>query len=378
MPSPRIDNLNSYTNLIINGNFDVWQRTEGASINFTTTRLYNADRWSHERSSGYSGNSTAARSTDVPTLAQSGFQSSYSLLATNGTGLASPGSSEYHVPFMYRMEGQDYQAIHGQACRIQFWIKSSVAGTYSLALRNRDSNRSYVTTFTINSANTWEKETIDLTMDTAAGWSFANDIGLVVTVAAAVGSSYSTPNLNAWQSGNYLGATSQTNWAGTTGATMQIAQFMLTKGSFGSSTSLTFQRAGRTISDELRMCQRYCQVTGSKLGYSTSPYSANSIAFLYKHAVTLRSAPNSITLYAMSGLALGNYFGPPGPRDVQVYSANSGSSVGSGAVNFAPNLGDCSQEYSSLIFTGGGSWTAGHNVIIVLGSDLKLAISAEL
>lgn len=378
MASPRIDNLNSYTNLIINGNFDVWQRMEGSTVNFAGTRLYNADRWCHVRSSGYSGNSTAVRSTDVPTLAQSGFQSSYSLLVTNATGLASPSSTDYHMPFQYIMEGQDYQTIHGQACRFQFWIKSSIAGTYPFSLRNIDGTRSYVTTFNVSAANTWEKKTIDITMDSSGTWNFDTNVGILIAITGYVGSAYSTSTLNTWQSGNYFGATSQTNWAGTTGATIQIAQFMLTKGSFSSSTSLTFQRAGRTISDELRMCQRYCQVTGSKLGYSTSPYSANSIAFLYKHAVTLRSAPNSITLYAMSGLALGNYFGPPGPRDVQVYSANSGSSVGSGAVNFAPNLGDCSQEYSSLIFTGGGSWTAGHNVIIVLGSDLKLAISAEL
>lgn len=330
MPSPRIDNLNSYTNLIINGNFDVWQRTDGASINFTTTRLYNADRWSHERSSGYSGNSTAARSTDVPTLAQSGFQSSYSLLATNGTGLASTGSADYHVPFMYRMEGQDYQAIHGQACRIQFWIKSSVAGTYSLALRNRDSNRSYVTTFTINSANTWEKETIDLTMDTAAGWSFANDIGLVVTVAAAVGSSYSTSNLNAWQSGNYLGATSQTNWAGTTGATMQIAQFMLVKGSFASSTSLTFQRAGKTIADELMLCYRYCYVPvnsgvvgdGSWLCALQGLTATSAVGVIHMPA-PMRTKPN-ISVSSVSHFELINGLGATGPS--AIYMSPSGAS----------------------------------------------------
>jgi hypothetical protein len=263
--TPRLDSLER--NLIINGNMDFWQR----GTSFSSVNGFTADRW-NVSVTGYTV--TASRSTDVPTLAQSSFQSQYSLLATNGTG-AAPTAGQFWTN-RYSVEGFDYQQIHGKKVRLQFWIKSSVAGTYSVALRNNAADRNYVTTFTISSASTWEKKTIDIQMDTAGTWVFDNGEGLRLFITNTVGSTFSTSTLNTWQAGNFIGATGQTQLGATTGATFQLAQVMLIPqdlSTAGATTvDLPFQRAARSIGHELQMCQRYYETSyesGTALGTAT-------------------------------------------------------------------------------------------------------------
>ena len=87
------------TNLVIGGDFSFWQR----GTSFSTNGGYTADRWNQIFAGGYT--QTVTQSTDVPTVAQSGFQSRYSLLLTNGTG-ASPTSGAYQE-IRHILEGQD-------------------------------------------------------------------------------------------------------------------------------------------------------------------------------------------------------------------------------------------------------------------------------
>lgn len=338
--APRIDSIQSGQNLAINGAMDFFQR--GTSINFAGSRLYSADRFCHVRSGGYSGNSNASRSTDVPTLAQSGYAFSYSLLVTNGTGLASPAASDFHLPIQYIMEGYDYALIHGKTTRYQFWIKASIAGTYSVAFRNAAGNRSYVTTVSVTAANTWQLKTIDMTMDTAGTWNFDNTGGVFITIAGAVGSTFQTSNLNTWQNGNFFGATTQTNWAGTTSATIQITGFMIVQGSFSSDAVLTFRRAGRTISDELAMCQRYCpayyfnSVSGPFGQFRNTTDGSIQIPFM----VSARAVPTSISLVG-------------GGTYLATVSNGSTTSISNPTFNSA-NLQGCKVD-----FTGGTGGTSG-------------------
>jgi hypothetical protein len=64
--------------------------------------------------------------------------------------------------------------------------------------------------------------------------------------------------LNQWATGtNKFASSTQTNWAGTTGATFQLAQVMLVPGVFDSTYVVPFRRAGNSIGHELQLCQRY-------------------------------------------------------------------------------------------------------------------------
>ena len=253
--SPRLDSVERQ--ICLNGDFSLWQRgvgptTPGASITYLADRFGTAQ-------SGYTA--TQQRSTDVPTQAASGYSSNYSLLVTNGTG-ASPTTSQYQV-MSYSVEGQDYQGIHAKKIRIQFWVKSSVTGTYVFHLRNAAATRAYTTTYSIASANTWQKVALDIQLDSSGTWAFDNTIGLQLMWTLTSGSNFQSSTLNAWQTtaGTTWGATGQTQWGATTGATFQIAQVSVIPQDFtlagASNVDIPFQRAGRTIQQELAMCQRY-------------------------------------------------------------------------------------------------------------------------
>lgn len=299
--TPRLDALER--NLLINGNFDFWQRGAGPATpggGFS----YLADRYWASQAGSYTA-ATQERSTDVPTQAQSGFLSTYSHLLTNGTG-AAPSAASY-IGSGINMEGYDYTNLHGKKGRFQFWCKSSIAGTFAFTVRNGAGTRSYVTTFTVNAVNTWEKKTIDVEFDTAAG--YATEVGhaLRIMIGLAIGTNFSTSSLNTWQAGNFFGATGQTQWAATTGATFRVSQFMLlpqdmTAGG-ASLTDVTFQRAGRTTQDELAMCQRYtykpqndpASVGGSQATYGSGQAFSTTQALVYiPFPVEMRTTPTLV------------------------------------------------------------------------------------
>jgi hypothetical protein len=285
--APRIDNLNSYTNIVLNGNFDFWQRN--TSFAAVANDTYTADRWQHSKTGSMFA--TISRSTDVPTVAQSGFASQYSLLYTVTTAQASLAAGD-HVRLGYKVEGFDYASIaSGQPIRVQFWVRSSVAGAYSVAFRNGSANRAYVTTITINNANTWERKVIDLTTDTSGTWALDNTNGLSMSICLGSGTTFQTGSLNTWQSNNVFAASSQTNLQATNGATFQIAQVMLVKGSFAAATSLTFQRAGKTIQGELAACQRYCFKSSSNFAGTAQAVASNQVLFVINFPTPMRSFP---------------------------------------------------------------------------------------
>jgi len=253
--TPRIDGLER--NLVINGNMDFWQRGTSVACNNNDDK-YLADRFVIDVwAASVSATGTYSRSADVPTQAQSGFNSRYSLLYTNTS------ANSNSITVRYEVEGQDYQQIHAKKIRVQFWVKSSVAGTYSLGLQNgANQNRSYLTTYTIASANTWQKVAIDVQLDQTGTWNFNETAGLSILWGVGVPSNYALSALNTWVSSRVTGYTGNTaSWSTTSGATFQIAQVSLIPQDFtlagASNVDIPFQRAGRTIGHELAMCQRY-------------------------------------------------------------------------------------------------------------------------
>ena len=253
--TPRIDGLER--NLVINGNMDFWQRGTSVACNFNDDK-YLADRFVIDVwAASSSATGTYSRSADVPTQAQSGFNSRYSLLYTNTS------ANSNSITVRYEVEGQDYQQIHAQKIRVQFWVKSSVAGTYSLGLQNgANQNRSYLTTYTIASANTWQKVAIDVQLDQTGTWNFNETAGLSILWGVGVPSNHALSALNTWVSSRVNGYTGNTaSWSTTSGATFQIAQVSVIPQDFtlagAANVDVPFQLAGRTIGHEFQMCQRY-------------------------------------------------------------------------------------------------------------------------
>jgi hypothetical protein len=244
-------------NYIINGNFDFWQRGTSVSVNG-----YLADRFAFSNVTS-AGTFTRTRSTDVPTFAQSGFQSTYSDLITIGTADASLAGDER--AFYYQViEGSNFQKIFGKKVTLSFWVKCSKTGTQSVAFNNSSGaggagNVSYVATYTINSPNTWEKKIITVDMETSGTWGLGSGYGLSIawSLCTSATNQFATSTVNQWitapsPSAKYHNI-GNLNLFDTSGATWRIAQIQLEEGP----VPATFKLAGDNIASELQLCQRY-------------------------------------------------------------------------------------------------------------------------
>lgn len=308
-------------NMAINGALDIWQIPAGTTVNVSAASGsgWSADMLAYELGGATTKTFTLVRSTDVPTRAQSNFTASFSSLFTMTTGIVSPAASDYNCPFLYKMEGKDYQQIHGKTVTYGFWVKASIAGTYAFVLNNAAYTRSYATTFTINGANTWEFKAITVTMDTNASWVFTEASSLRVWIGCIAGSTNSTSTLNTWQGVGALSVTGVTNYQGTSGATLQVAMLSIVEGSLGLG-QFGFQRQGSDVQAELALCQRYYEksydlanATGSASGDSETLFMITGAAssgtyrtYRTPFSVTKRAQP-TMGFWDRSGSANGGF-----------------------------------------------------------------------
>jgi len=242
-------NINSLRNRIINGAMVIDQRNAGGVIT-TPNGAFPVDRFSVTQ---YIATTTTQQSTTAP----SGY--SNSLLVTNGTAASPSASFNYRV--FQNIEGfNTVDLVFGTASAstitISFWVRSSLTGTFAVAIQNSAQNRSYVSTYTINSANTFEQKTITIAGDTSGTWIGAtNGIGLRLIFDLGSGTDYNT-TANAWQAGNYTKTSGCVAFNNTTSATFYITGVQLEKGSVA--TSFDYRPYGT----ELALCQRYYQFIG--------------------------------------------------------------------------------------------------------------------
>jgi hypothetical protein len=176
---------------------------------------------------------------------------------------------------------------------LSFWARSSLTGTFGGVLQNSAGNRSYPFTFTINSANTWEKETITIAGDTSGTWLTTNGIGITLLFGLGIGSTYSG-TAGAWSGSTLFSATGATSVVGTSGATFYITGVQLERGS--TATSFDY----RPYTTELQLCQRYLPCfSASAVSQTTgSAYASSSTAGFatYSFKVTSRVPPTGVTI----------------------------------------------------------------------------------
>lgn len=183
-------------NRIINGAMVIAQRgtsfTPGANAG-----AFTLDRWEYNAFST-TGAYSVAQSSTVP---NGNF--SYSTLLTV-TATYAPTSSDYYF-YQTKIEGYNvadlgWGTANAQAVTVSFWARSSVTGTYSFHLINASINLSYVATFSISSANTWQYVTLTVPGPTTGTWNTTNGVGIFAGIDLGQGSVRQT-TANTWQSG---------------------------------------------------------------------------------------------------------------------------------------------------------------------------------
>ena len=206
-------------NLFINGDMQVAQR--GATVTGKTdTGFYTVDRWEFVASSA--GTWDISQSTTVPT--GEGFTTSQKLDCTTADSSLDAGNL---LLWRQKIEGKNLQHLKygtssAESLTLSFWVRSAKTGTYIVELNNENSGgaKKQSQSYTISSADTWEKKTITFAGDTATAFENTANGELLVYFWLAAGSTYTGGgSLNtSWNSGvaNNTRAYGQVNLADST------------------------------------------------------------------------------------------------------------------------------------------------------------------
>ena len=317
--------LSTGDNRVINGDFRIDQRNNGAS---GTANGYTLDRWNFRQSP--TGKGTWQRngpSAVSSVIAGNGFP--YQLLFTSSSAYTPAVNDTFY--FNHPIEADfvsdfAWGNANGQAVTLSFWAQSSLTGTFGGTLNNANSpNRAYPFTYSIPSANTWTRIAITIPPPPADGAWIMSGNGLGVNVFFDLGTGANFRGAaGAWGTGNFCGATGAVNVVGTNGATWYLTGVKLEVGS----VATPFNR--QSLAASLADCQRYyeksydygispgatSQNNGSFLLYATGlTATANNLSTYIAYKVSKRAAP-TVTMYSTISGAAG-----------KLYSANASADV---------------------------------------------------
>ena len=280
-----VQNPRSNRNLIINGAMEIDQRNGGSSITPTSDNTYTLDRFKARL------NVASKYSVQKVSEAPSGFNSSLKVTSAAATTV----SATHHYQICSAIEGYDSNKLDlglstAKQFTLSFWVKSSLTGTFGGAYSNNSGNRFYAWTYTISSANTWEKKSITITGATDGTWEKTNGAGLFIYWTLGAGTDLQT-SAGSWGTTFKRGPSGATNIVETSGATWQITGVQLEVGD----VATDFEH--RLYGDELARCQRYYYVHVSGANKPIGTGTMFNSAQVYVHIdfpQTMRTAPSLV------------------------------------------------------------------------------------
>ena len=358
--SPRTGNyvaLNTVgsKNIIINGDMSIAQRgTTATGLGNGDTGYHTVDRFEFFEGGSTTGEFTQSQSTDVP----SGQGFGYSLKMDCTTADASLGASD-EIQFRQKFEGQNLQYLkkgtaNAESLTLSFWVKSNKTGTYICELYEFDNTRQISKSYTIDSADTWEKKTITFAGDTS-GTTLDNNnaVSLQCTFWLGAGS-------------NFTSGTLSDTWSSVTSANRAVGQVNLADNTANEWYITGVQlEAGTTASDfeflpydvNLARCQRYFYTEDNSDTYHALANGHINSATLFIGVihlpVSLRSSPSFNTSGSFSVNSGGTDFAVSANsitdstgtnlNTIQVRSTISGATAGNGA--FLRNNNDSNAKF---------------------------------
>ena len=334
-------------NMIINGAMQIDQRAT-SKTGVTSTGYHTLDRWKLDNSG--LGTFTMSRSADAP----SGFYSSLKMDCTTAYGSA--GGDDFNAIHQdlesYNGVSLGYGTSNAKSLTVSFWVKCSQTGTLQFNLLHyASSTRQISATYTINTANTWEKKTITFAGDTSQASDNDNSKGLVFEWFLASGT------------GRTSGGSPQTSWGAyalnkrNAGSTISI----------GDSTSDTWQITGvqaelgstatdfehRSYGEELALCQRY-YLKDTDTGYHTAigQNTDRALGIAWMLPVPFRASPTITVSGTSYALTHTTYNGTSSPSVHQsAYTVNE-SSIRVGFTGFSGITDNrlCAVELNTVTF----------------------------
>ena len=293
------DSTFGFKNRIINGAMVIDQRNAGASVTPSDgTFILDRWKWSLTQASKLSSQQSATAPTGFVNSMLVTSLSAYSVASNDTFGVSQPIEG-------FNVADFGWGTANAKTVTVSFWVRSSITGTFSVSVYNNAVNRSCVTSYTINAANTWEYKTITIVGDTTGTWTTNNTAGIQVYWTLAAGSgTFGGATSGTWNATIKTAVTGQASVVGTSGATFYITGVQLEVGS--TATSFDYRPYGT----ELMLCQRYFEVI-SNYG---SNYSGGGLGQAYGSTVAiaaltlkvLKRAQPSMTFTAANTFILTN------------------------------------------------------------------------
>ena len=235
-------------NLIINGAMGVHQR--GGTISAVNAAIYTLDRFTTIRGSSYNYDVDISQSSEAP----DGFVNS---LKIDVQATSTPSTSD-NFGIEQKIESQNtihlnYGSSSGKYIVLSFWVRSNKTGTYGFQLLHNGKSRNFISSYTIDSADTWENKTILINPDTS-GSAFDDDnaAGLRVVWHLSTGPDDLLSGNRDWtDDGSFRSVTGQANLLDSTSNEFYITGVQLEIGT----VATEFEH--RSYAEELQLCQRY-------------------------------------------------------------------------------------------------------------------------
>ena len=245
--APFVSNDANFRNKIVNGDLSVDQRNGTATINGTSV-TYNVDRFLG-RGVASAGVFTLAQDTTSP----DNFTSSIKATVTTADSSIATGSS-YRLQTNIEgtnMADMNWGSSSARTAVLSFYVRSSVTGTFGLSVANGDFNRFRVFSYTIDSADTWERKIITIPGDTSGTWPTNNTMSVRLNWSLGIGTNVDG-TVGSYGSSTAEGLQGQTNLIATNNATFYLTgvQFEVDSGGATDFEHLPFDV-------QLRRCLRY-------------------------------------------------------------------------------------------------------------------------
>lgn len=285
-------------NLIINGDMKIAQR--GTSVAGLTSGGYlTIDRFTTTINSA--GTWTQTQDTDVPT--GQGFANSLKMQCT--TADTSLTSSD-QLGIDTRLEGQNLQHLKfgtasAEDLTLSFWVKSNKTGTYTLEYQSHGATtRSISKSYTIDSANTWEKKIITIEGDTSGAFFNTNGLSLICKWWLAAASYWTSGTFNtSWSAriNDNVVSSSNVNLADSTSNYINITGVQLEVGTVA--TSFEHLQYGQ----QLALCQRYYQY----VSFFGTAANAGEMGVAGGFRTEMRTSP-TLSIYSTSSVTVASEF----------------------------------------------------------------------
>ena len=346
-------------NLVINGSMQVAQRGTSATI----AGIGTVDRFSFP----FDGSNTITQSQGTLSSSDSPYADGFRKYARNTNTNTSSGTGTYAgiktiIESQYMAKsGWEYTST-SSTVTIQFWARSSVAGTYYMNLRSDDTTAQNFTIPVALTADTWKKITATVIGNSGLVFNDDTGIGLSIIMWMHLGTNYTTSDhtLNAWQvsSGSNQALDYSIDWRNTSGATFDLTGIQLEVGS----QATPFEH--RSFGEELALCRRYYQQFGDSSQISVVAagvwYGAAQILATCDLLQEMRADPAVTVSAAAFGIAV--YGGST--RDTNETGSSIADSLSKNKIRF------------NVVTSGNG--TVGHGCVLHTNTNDFIYIDAEL